>query len=54
MARQAQKEAADLNKKLEDAERKAKDAVADLQVMMEGKFPRSPRAGSVCFTSSWC
>jgi F0F1-type ATP synthase membrane subunit b/b' len=39
---QAQKEATDLKKKLEDAKRKAKDAVANLQVVIEGKFPRSP------------
>jgi 23S rRNA maturation-related 3'-5' exoribonuclease YhaM len=54
MARQAQKEATNLKKKLYEAERKAKDVAADLQVVIEGKFPRSPRAGSVCFTSSWC
>jgi hypothetical protein len=30
MARKAQKEADDLNKKLEDAEQKAKDAASDL------------------------
>jgi hypothetical protein len=33
MARQAQKEAANLKKKLEDAEQKAKDAATDLQAM---------------------
>jgi hypothetical protein len=32
MVLHAQREAADLKKKLEDAERKAKDATADLQV----------------------
>jgi hypothetical protein len=45
---------ADLKKKLEDAEWKAKDAAADLQVVIEGKYPILPRAGSVCFESSWC
>jgi phosphoenolpyruvate synthase/pyruvate phosphate dikinase len=35
MARQVQKEVADL-KKLEDAERKAKDVASDLQAMVEG------------------
>jgi hypothetical protein len=54
MARQAQREAADLKKKLEDAKRKAKDTIADLQVVIEGKFPTSPRAGSVCFARSRC
>jgi hypothetical protein len=54
MARQAQREAADLKRKLEDTEWKAKDAAADLQVLIEGNFPRSPRAGSVRFASSWC
>jgi hypothetical protein len=38
MARQAHKDAADLKKKLEDAERKAKDAASDLQVVLEGTF----------------
>jgi DNA gyrase/topoisomerase IV subunit B len=37
MTRQAQKEATGLKKKLEDAEQKAKDVAADLQVMVEGK-----------------
>jgi hypothetical protein len=37
MARRAQKEAADLKKKLEDAERKAKDAASDLQAVVECK-----------------
>jgi hypothetical protein len=50
MVRQAQKEAVDLKKKLEDAEQKAKDAAADLQAVTEGKFPTLPRADSVCFT----
>jgi hypothetical protein len=39
MARQALKEAADLNNKLEDAEQKAKDTAIDLQAVIEGKFP---------------
>jgi hypothetical protein len=38
---QAQKETAALKKKLEVAEQKAKDAAADLQAVIEGKFPRS-------------
>jgi hypothetical protein len=43
MARQAQKEAADLKKKkLEDAERKAKDADSDLQAVVEGKSSSLP------------
>jgi hypothetical protein len=50
MVRQAQKEAVDLKKKLEDAEQKAKDAAADLQSVTEDKFPTLPRADSVCFT----
>jgi hypothetical protein len=37
MAHQAQKEAADLKKKLEDAERKAKETASDLQAVVEGK-----------------
>jgi hypothetical protein len=37
MACQAHKDAADLKKKLEDAEQKAKDAASDLQAMVEGK-----------------
>jgi hypothetical protein len=36
MARQAHKDAADLKKKLEDAERKAKGAASDLQAVVEG------------------
>jgi DNA gyrase/topoisomerase IV subunit B len=54
MARQAHKEAADLRKKLQDAEQKAKDAAADLQVVVEGKSSLLPWADSVCFfVSSW-
>jgi DUF917 family protein len=53
MARQTLKEAADLKKKLEDAEQKAKDTATDLQAMIEGKFLTLPRADSVCFARSW-
>jgi F0F1-type ATP synthase membrane subunit b/b' len=52
MARQAQKEAADLKKKLEDAKEKAQDTTADLQAVIEGKFPTLPHADSVCFARS--
>jgi hypothetical protein len=38
MACQAHKDAADLKKKLEDAERKAKDADSDLQAVVEDMF----------------
>jgi hypothetical protein len=38
MARQAHKDATDLKKKLEDTERKAKDAAFDLQAVVEGTF----------------
>jgi hypothetical protein len=38
MARQAHKDAADPKKKLEDTERKAKDAISDLQAVVEGTF----------------
>jgi hypothetical protein len=48
MARQAQKEAAALKKKLEVTEQKAKDAATDLQAVIEGKLPRSPQADSTC------
>jgi hypothetical protein len=54
MVRQEQKEVADLKKKLEDAEQKAKDAAADLQAVIEGKLPTLPRADSVCFARLWC
>jgi hypothetical protein len=40
MEHRAQKEAADLKKKLEDTEQKAKDAAADLQAVIEGKCRR--------------
>jgi hypothetical protein len=36
MARQARKDADDLKRKLEDTERKAKDAASDLQAVVEG------------------
>jgi uncharacterized membrane protein len=42
MTCQAQKEAAELNNKLEDAERKAKDAAANLQAVKEGKSSTFP------------
>jgi hypothetical protein len=48
-----EREAADLKKKLEDAERKAKDAATDLQVMIDGKFPTLPQASSVGCTRSY-
>jgi hypothetical protein len=54
MAHQAQREVTDLKKKLEDDERKAKGAATNLQVMIEGKFPMSPRARSIYFTRSRC
>jgi hypothetical protein len=53
MVCQAQKEAADLKKKLEDAERKAKDAAADLQAVTEGKSSTLPEADSMCLARSW-
>jgi dynactin complex subunit len=43
MARQAEKEVTTLKKKLEVAERKAKDAANDIQVVVEGNLPRSPK-----------
>jgi hypothetical protein len=49
MARQAQKEAADLKKKLEDDEQKARDTASDLQVVVEGKSSSLPWADSVFF-----
>jgi hypothetical protein len=52
MVCQAQKEAADL-KKLEDAERKAKDAATDLQAVTEGKSSTLPEADSMCLARSW-
>jgi DNA-binding protein YbaB len=54
IARQMQREAADLKKKLEDAKRKAKDAATIFQIVIDGKFPTLPRAGSVGFTRSHC
>jgi hypothetical protein len=38
MVRQAHKDATDLKKKLEDTERKAKDAAFDLQAVVEDTF----------------
>jgi hypothetical protein len=52
MARQAQKEAADL-KKLEDAEQKAKDAASNLQAMVDGDSSTWPWADSACLARSW-
>jgi hypothetical protein len=54
MARQEQREATDLKKKLEDAKRKAKDTATDLQVVIEGKFLTLPRASSIGFERSHC
>jgi hypothetical protein len=49
MARQARKDADDLKKKLEDVERKAKDAASDLQAVVDGTFSSLLRANSICF-----
>jgi hypothetical protein len=38
IVRRAHNDAVDLKKKLEDTERKAKDAASDLQVVVEGTF----------------
>jgi hypothetical protein len=54
MARQAQREAADLKKTLEDTERKAKDAAIDILVVIEGKFSTLRRASSIGFKRSHC
>jgi hypothetical protein len=54
MARQAQKEAAALKKKLEVTEQKANDLAADLRAVIEGKFPRLPQVDSAYFTSYCC
>jgi DNA-binding protein YbaB len=54
MAHQAQKEMANLKKKLEAAERKAKDAASDIQVVIDGKFPRSPQVNSVHLVGCCC
>jgi hypothetical protein len=53
MARQAQKEATELKKKLEDAKRKHKDTVADLQAVIEGKSSTLPWADSTFLVRSW-
>jgi hypothetical protein len=52
MACQAQKEATDLKKKLEEAEQKAKDAAVNVQVVIEGEPPTLPYADSICFARS--
>jgi hypothetical protein len=52
MARQAQKAAVALKKKLEVAEQKAKDVAADLQAVIEGKLPRLHQVDFVYFVSS--
>jgi hypothetical protein len=52
MAHQAQKEATELKKKLEDVERKAKDTAADLQALTEGKSSTLPWADSACLARS--
>jgi hypothetical protein len=52
MVCQVQKEAADLKKKLEDAEQKAKDASSDLQAVVEGEPPTLPYADPCCFARS--
>jgi hypothetical protein len=48
MSRQAEKEVAALKKKLEVAERKAKDAADNLPAVVESKFFRSPKIDSMC------
>jgi hypothetical protein len=47
-----QKEAADLKKKLEDTEQKAKDATSDLQAVVEGEPPTLLYADPYCFARS--
>jgi hypothetical protein len=54
MARQAQKEAVELKKKLENAEQKAKDATANLRAMTEGKPSTLPWTDSAYLARSWC
>jgi hypothetical protein len=49
MARQACKDVDDLKRKLEDAERKAKDAASDLQAIVEGMLLSLLWADSVFF-----
>jgi hypothetical protein len=49
MVHQARKDADDLKQKLEDAERKAKDAAFDLQAVVEGSFSSWFWADSMCF-----
>jgi hypothetical protein len=52
MARQAQKEAVALKKKLEAAEQTAKDTAVDLQAVIEGQLPRSLRVDYAYFASA--
>jgi hypothetical protein len=54
MARQAQKEVAALKKKLEVVEQKAKDTASNLEVVIEGEFPKSPQVDSMHLLSSCC
>jgi hypothetical protein len=49
MARQARKDADDLKRKLEDTERKVKDAASDLQAIVEGMLSSLLWADSVLF-----
>jgi hypothetical protein len=49
MAREARKDADDLKQKLEDAEWKAKDAVSDLQAVVEGTLSSLLWADSAFF-----
>jgi hypothetical protein len=49
MVHQARKDADNLKQKLEDAERKAKDAASDLQAVVEGSFSSWLWADSMCF-----
>jgi hypothetical protein len=54
MARQAQKEVVALKKKLEVVKQKAKDAASNLEVVIEGEFPKSPQVDSMHLLSSCC
>jgi hypothetical protein len=53
MARQVQKEAADLKKKLEVAEQKARDAASDLHAVAEGESSSLPWLTLCAFAWSW-
>jgi lipopolysaccharide biosynthesis protein len=53
MACQAQKEATELKKKLENAERNAKDTATNLQALIEGKSSTLRWAASACLARSW-